>query len=861
MTQNIEQRTLAATTTLESSAKTVDEIAHTDKVVETPVGQRKSFPKIAKEWDDESTLLKQNWQQESKQLKQSWENDSTTLRSEWKQERDQFSVKSLGVKPWESGVEESNLNQQRRWTDGHTYLPKSVPLIMSALGPDDNWIPFSAERADMLRDVYGQAPLDLIENLNINPNAVNQYPKLSAFGFVWELPDGASSFTVSSFSINGNGNLSITLNDNSTMIAKKVISSSRHWVDEKLGNELAKSIVDQSGRAGFDKDGFEVELSGGKLRVNPGVGYVSGIKIIQPIAEYLDLPMTASSVFVDVWRESSDGGELSTHHLFSVSDSLLLDYVDANGNQHYLCELALFEDNSVKDLRPKFVSSKRWQKGDVLLSKDERRTFQRAGHLADGMVFFAPFASKDNPVTLGDDPLSDKNLYQFNQSAGCNAGTYPQTVPIVVSHAKKLSGMGRTTVDGIVTKLIFADDGMVIGGGYVNGADIDDFYLYGSGVGVGLNLNGTIDLPVNDSTLKKFRVENFAVGFKSSYAWSNSLETIRAHNCQKSFEINSQSNNMTFNVFNASGAQETSTFKNAEGIVFNSFNFVNQSAATTMSLFQSYVTIHSPYFENVSGSVLVGTSSEVNPSSLILNGGLIAGDFIVGSDGVHLELNGCRNAKVKSKINSSSGLPVKWANIKAKTVCIGNDVPDIDFLNWHLFTTHEKAILWPNSSGGGVRYAKLYRDYYTFEQAADLNGMSIADDLIIGQQYCLVMAVRRETLNMPISVRSGTKNISFSNTAIPNSDDDWVIRHFPFVAEASDLKLLFKGVLQIKMIAISNGVADTGSVSFPDVKRWRGSSAPLQGDWLAGDMVDSEVESINGFRCSIGGSPGTWVQY
>ncbi|MFH4371255.1 hypothetical protein, partial [Vibrio alginolyticus] len=94
MTKNIEQRTLAATTTLESSAKTVDEIAHTNKVVETPVGQRKSFPKIAKEWDDESTLLKQNWQQESKQLKQSWENDSTTLRSEWKQERDQFSVKS-----------------------------------------------------------------------------------------------------------------------------------------------------------------------------------------------------------------------------------------------------------------------------------------------------------------------------------------------------------------------------------------------------------------------------------------------------------------------------------------------------------------------------------------------------------------------------------------------------------------------------------------------------------------------------------------------------------------------------------------------------------------------------------------------
>ncbi|HHF3110244.1 TPA: hypothetical protein ACPJ1P_004776, partial [Vibrio diabolicus] len=61
MTQNIEQRTLAATSSIETSAKAVDEIAHTDKVVDTPVGQRKSFPRISREWDDESTRLKTEW--------------------------------------------------------------------------------------------------------------------------------------------------------------------------------------------------------------------------------------------------------------------------------------------------------------------------------------------------------------------------------------------------------------------------------------------------------------------------------------------------------------------------------------------------------------------------------------------------------------------------------------------------------------------------------------------------------------------------------------------------------------------------------------------------------------------------------
>ncbi|HCG7966411.1 TPA: hypothetical protein NJ499_001539 [Vibrio parahaemolyticus] len=53
MTQNIEQRTLTATTTLESSAKTVDEIAHQDKDVSTPVGQRKSFPKLSREIEED----------------------------------------------------------------------------------------------------------------------------------------------------------------------------------------------------------------------------------------------------------------------------------------------------------------------------------------------------------------------------------------------------------------------------------------------------------------------------------------------------------------------------------------------------------------------------------------------------------------------------------------------------------------------------------------------------------------------------------------------------------------------------------------------------------------------------------------
>lgn len=53
MTQNIEQRTEAAVSKYEGAATSVQELVNTDKDVNTPVGVRKSFPKISREADEE----------------------------------------------------------------------------------------------------------------------------------------------------------------------------------------------------------------------------------------------------------------------------------------------------------------------------------------------------------------------------------------------------------------------------------------------------------------------------------------------------------------------------------------------------------------------------------------------------------------------------------------------------------------------------------------------------------------------------------------------------------------------------------------------------------------------------------------
>lgn len=219
MTQNIEQRTEVAVKKYEGASDTVDKFAHLDGNVSTNAGARKSFPKISREWDEES-----------ERLKKEWNNDSTTIREDWQNERNELSTKALGVKPWEAGQSETNVNQQRRWNDNHTYLPKSVPAVMDVSGPDDNWIPYTADKSGTLNDVFGRKPIDLVEGITLTPDAYKKYPKLNAFGLLWEVEDGENQIVVSSFSQTSNGTLQIQESGGDIIEGFLQIGASQKWV-------------------------------------------------------------------------------------------------------------------------------------------------------------------------------------------------------------------------------------------------------------------------------------------------------------------------------------------------------------------------------------------------------------------------------------------------------------------------------------------------------------------------------------------------------------------------------------------------------------------------------------------------------
>lgn len=414
---------------------------------------------------------------------------------------------------------------------------------------------------------------------------------------------------------------------------------------------------------------------------------------------------------------------------------------------------------------------------------------------------------------------------------------------ITINKGRSLTGEGRDVINQDVgTTLNFSDDGIIIGGqgDYVNDPEVSSLYLKGTGgTGIGLHLSGATSAPVTEATIKRMRIEGFGVGLQSLRSWSNVLEQIRVHNCTKSFEMQSQSNNTSITQLNCSGGSSTSRFVNAEGVHLESFNWVNQTASVSFSLSQSYVTINNPYFENVTGYYLVGATGDVNPSSLSITGGLITGDFVIGKNGSSLYINGSRNSSVPSKVRTTGGLPDRYCTINVNTLSLGDGDAPMNFKQWHLYTDAKENIIWDGASGGSVRFSRLYRDYYEFEQQAAGNGINLTSSLEVGKQYCLVVCMRRHSGVQQLIVKSGTASLQFPDKACPSVDDggEFVVRHLPFIATATDLELLFTGKIDIKGIAISEGIANSGDVDFIADKPWRSHVPPSQGSWVTGDFV------------------------
>lgn len=199
MIQNIESRTEVAVKRYENASNLAHTISGTLSTVNVSGREIKSLPKVSQDWESE---------------------------------RQELSVKGKTVLPWQVGDIETDINQQRRFTDGHTYLPKKVPLLMGD-EPNAEWITFTADKSEVLSDVFGLKPIDLVIGLVISPEK-KQYPKILAFGEVYELQDGTDAYTVKSFVKSTSGECVITLENDRVVLGKKVDSASKKWTSNNF---------------------------------------------------------------------------------------------------------------------------------------------------------------------------------------------------------------------------------------------------------------------------------------------------------------------------------------------------------------------------------------------------------------------------------------------------------------------------------------------------------------------------------------------------------------------------------------------------------------------------------------------------
>ncbi|EOV9305365.1 hypothetical protein ACN5WT_004671 [Vibrio parahaemolyticus] len=101
MTQNIEQRTEVAVKKYEGASDTVDRIANTDSTVATPIGPRKSFPKLSREiehkGDEQRVGIKQASDTQYSEIQLRSDNQSQSIQS-------RFSVSQNTIE-WGAGID------------------------------------------------------------------------------------------------------------------------------------------------------------------------------------------------------------------------------------------------------------------------------------------------------------------------------------------------------------------------------------------------------------------------------------------------------------------------------------------------------------------------------------------------------------------------------------------------------------------------------------------------------------------------------------------------------------------------------------------------------------------------------------
>lgn len=445
------------------------------------------------------------------------------------------------------------------------------------------------------------------------------------------------------------------------------------------------------------------------------------------------------------------------------------------------------------------------------------------------------------------------------------AGIYKITDTVFIDEGIKIFGEHRKAV--IIKSELDEDKPLfaVAQNNSVSGLYLGSLIMNGNGIGTAIKLGAERDKSVVDSTFENIRVFNFKTGLHSTYSWCNNFRMVRFQACDKPLSLGSQTNATNFDSCSFVSYNTTISLTNCEGVTFHNCNIANMtdSDADMMTLYQSSLTIINPYFENVGRSLAqVGSSNEVIPSQLTIRGGLICKNVRLSGNNESIIIEGSRitgESDYKFYIeNALSGIrfPIKnmFVNLDSQTmklskpICLvdykGNRKPDFELVYYSDIPLVQE----------------LRRGYGVISYAGEGNGIAVANNLEVGEQYTLVYAVRKGTgFKYFISRMSG-----YMDFALPVNEqsEDFTIRYVPFIATDSRLRLLITGSIEVALLQLYKGIKNT-DLAIEHYRIFYSDSQPTAGTWNKGDIVynTNPANGTIGWVCTSSGTPGTWQQF
>ena len=126
-------------------------------------------------------------------------------------------------------------------------------------------------------------------------------------------------------------------------------------------DELTRQLAsDMNGKDWFIDDGFKVvpRSTANTFSVTPGVGYVSGLRAEIKEEEVIIASGYYKFVYVDAWFDGTSQSTWKTQVKIIITSTEINNYIDINGVNHFVCQVAKINSaSSIDDLRKKSNSN------------------------------------------------------------------------------------------------------------------------------------------------------------------------------------------------------------------------------------------------------------------------------------------------------------------------------------------------------------------------------------------------------------------------------------------------------------------------------------------------------------------------